>query len=59
MEIKTDTDKESITLDYTAKGFANWTIRVKDEVVTESTINRLIELDKMMKTKFAVNVTSQ
>ena len=55
-EIKTIYEKESITLDYTAKGFANWTIRVKDDIITPETIARLAELDALMKERFKINV---
>ena len=51
-------DKESINLEYTAKGFANWTIRVKDDVVSEETIKRLVTLDTIMRNRFPVNVMS-
>ena len=52
----TGNEKERITLEYTAKGFANWTISLKDEVVSSVTIERLEVLDKMMREKFVQNV---
>ena len=59
METELKPDKETISLDYTAKGFANWTIKVKDESLTEATILRLVELDKSMREKFPINVMNQ
>ena len=53
-----ENEKERITLEYTAKGFANWTIRVKDDVISEDTIKRLVALDTIMRSRFPVNVMS-
>lgn len=51
-----ENEKERITLEYTAKGFANWTISVKEATVTEDTIKRLAELDSILRARFPVNV---
>jgi len=51
-----ENEKERITLEYTAKGFANWTISVKETTITEETIKRLQALDDEMRLRFKVNV---
>jgi hypothetical protein len=51
-----ENEKERITLEYTAKGLANWTISVKEATITEDTIKRLKELDAKMRDQFQVNV---
>jgi hypothetical protein len=51
-----ENEKERITLEYTAKGLANWTISVKEATITEETIKRLAELDAKMREQFQVNV---
>jgi hypothetical protein len=51
-----ENEKERITLEYTAKGLANWTISVKEATITEETIKRLAELDAKMRETFQVNV---
>lgn len=51
-----NTEKERITLEYTAKGFANWTISLKDDLVSSTTIERLEALDKLMRDKFPQSV---
>lgn len=55
-DITKENEKERITLEYTAKGFANWTISVKEATITEDTIKRLKELDNKMRETFQVNV---
>jgi hypothetical protein len=57
-EIKNN-EKERITLEYTAKGLANWTISVKEENMTTEIIqNRLKVLDDEMRKTYPVNVIS-
>ena len=56
MEQRDTQDRESISLDFTAKGLATWVIKVKEEKITAETINRLVELNELMKVKFPVNV---
>lgn len=51
-----ENEKERITLEYTAKGYANWTISIKELTITEDSIKRLVELDNSMRDKFKVNV---
>lgn len=51
-----ENEKERITLEYTAKGLANWTISVKEATINEDTIKRLADLDAKMKENFKVNV---
>lgn len=51
-----ENEKERITLEYTAKGFANWTISVKEATINEDTIKRLAELDAKMREQFNPNV---
>ena len=51
-----ENEKERITLEYTAKGFANWTISLKDIEITPKTLERLQTLDNEMRTRFTVNV---
>ena len=51
-----ENEKERITLDYTAKGFANWTISLKDIQITKETLDRLEALDKDMRARFKINV---
>ena len=51
-----ENEKERITLEYTAKGFANWTISLKDQQITPETLERLQKLDKEMRQRFNVNV---
>ena len=51
-----DNEKERITLDYTAKGFANWTISLKDIYITPVTLERLQILDSEMRERFKINV---
>jgi hypothetical protein len=55
-EIIKENEKERITLEYTAKGFANWTISVKEQTITSDTIKRLQALDEEMRARFKVNV---
>ena len=52
----TENEKERITLDYTAKGFANWTISLKDMQITKETLDRLEALDNDMRNRFKINV---
>jgi hypothetical protein len=54
--IQEKNEKERITLEYTAKGFANWTISVKEESITTDTIKRLQALDEEMRARFKINV---
>ena len=51
-----ENEKERITLDYTAKGFANWTISLKDMQITKETLDRLEALDNDMRARFKINV---
>lgn len=51
-----ENEKERITLEYTAKGFANWTISLKENSVTSETLKRLQVLDDEMRLRFKVNV---
>jgi len=51
-----ENEKERITLEYTAKGFANWTISLKDIEITPKTLERLQALDNDMRTRFTINV---
>ena len=51
-----ENEKERITLDYTAKGFANWTISLKDMQITKDTLDRLEALDNDMRARFKINV---
>jgi hypothetical protein len=51
-----ENEKERITLDYTAKGFANWTISLKDMQITKETLDRLEALDNDMRNRFKINV---
>jgi len=51
-----ENEKERITLEYTAKGFANWTISLKDIEITPKTLERLQTLDNEMRTRFTINV---
>jgi hypothetical protein len=52
----TENEKERIVLEYTAKGFANWTISLKDVVISPATLERLQTLDNEMRERFKVNV---
>lgn len=52
----TKNEKERITLEYTAKGFANWTISVKEDIISTTTIERLGKLDDDMRARFQINV---
>ena len=51
-----ENEKERITLDYTAKGFANWTISLKETSITTETLERLQALDNEMRNRFKINV---
>jgi len=53
-----ENEKERITLDYTAKGLANWTISLRETNITSETIERLQTLDLQMREKFKINVMS-
>lgn len=53
------TDKESLSLEYTAKGLANWTIRLKADLIDDETIKRLVDLNNVMQSKFPVNVMNR
>jgi hypothetical protein len=55
----TKNEKERITLEYTAKGFANWTISVKEDIISTTTIERLGNLDEQMRARFTNNVMGQ
>lgn len=55
-ETTKENEKERITLEYTAKGLANWTISVKEATINEDTIKRLADLDAKMREQFQVNV---
>ena len=52
----TENEKERIVLEYTAKGFANWTISLKDVALTTVTLERLQALDNEMRSRFQINV---
>jgi hypothetical protein len=58
METETikENEKERITLEYTAKGYANWTISLKETNITQSTLERLKTLDDEMRAKWQINV---
>lgn len=51
-------EKERISLDYTAKGFATWNITLKEDRITDEVIKRLQELDTKMRETFQKNVMS-
>jgi hypothetical protein len=51
-----DNEKERIVLEYTAKGFANWTISLKDLAISTHTLERLQSLDNEMRERFKINV---
>lgn len=52
-------EKERISLDYTAKGYANWNIILKEDKITDAVIERLKALDEKMRETFPNNVMSQ
>ena len=52
-------EKERISLDYTAKGYANWNIILKEDKITDAVIERLKQLDEKMRETFPNNVMSQ
>lgn len=54
--IENKNEKERITLEYTAKGFANWTISLKEDTISSETLERLQKLDTEMKDRFKINV---
>jgi len=58
METQTiqENEKERITLEYTAKGFANWTISLKETIINTQTLERLETIDKEMRARFTINV---
>ena len=58
IDLNQKTEKERITLEYTAKGLANWTISVKEDIITVETIKRLQDLDEQMRARFKENVMS-
>jgi hypothetical protein len=48
--------KESIELEVTAKGLTKWTIKLREEKITNDTIKRLEDLDRELRNKFPKNV---
>ena len=51
--------KESIELNLTAKGLYQWTIKVRETIISDATINRLAWLNDRLKTDYPNNVMKQ
>ena len=54
-EREDESERESIKLIKNTKGYF-WEIKLKEEQVSDSTINRLVTLDKQLKDRFATDV---
>jgi hypothetical protein len=51
--------RESVEMEVTAKGLNKWTIKLREEKITEDTLKRLLDLDQSLRTKFPKNVYNQ
>ena len=51
--------RESVELEVNAKGVNKWTIKWREEKITEDTLKRLLDLDTSLKVKFPKNVYTQ
>ena len=59
MEEQTQIEQtESVEYKLTSKGVSYWDIKVRDKMLSEDTINRLVNIDTILKAKFPNNVTS-